>query len=40
LVLTLIDFGMCGMPFALHIGGLINRSLNALVGSEQSAQGR
>jgi serine/threonine protein kinase len=40
LILTLIVFGMCGMPFALHIGGLINRSLDALVSSEQSRQSR
>jgi serine/threonine protein kinase len=30
LLMALIVFGMCGMPFAIHLGGLIHRSIDAL----------
>ncbi|MEQ8789956.1 MAG: serine/threonine-protein kinase [Pirellulaceae bacterium] len=40
LLLTLIVFGMCGMPFALHIGGLITRSIDALTDAGDSDRHR
>jgi hypothetical protein len=36
LLATLIVFGMCGIPLAFHLGGLIVRSVDALRGSAES----